>query len=149
MTISTSAKINASRETVWAIITDFDNAAQNINAIISLEVLEKPTDGWIGFRWRETRKMFGKEADETMTISDCKSGYWYQTTAHNHGTIYQSKLEITEVSPQQCELSMSFGHQPQTMGAKIMSVFSGLFTGAIKKAFNEDLQDIKRLAETS
>jgi hypothetical protein len=44
---------------------------------------------------------------------------------------------------------MSFGHQPQTMGAKIMSVFSGLFTGAIKKAFNEDLQDIKRLAETS
>ena len=147
MTISTSANIKASRQSVWEIITDFDNAADNINAIISLEVLEKPEDGWSGFKWRETRKMFGKESTETMAISDYKDGFWYQTTANNHGTIYKSKMEITEISPDECELSMSFGHEPQTLGAKIMSVFSFMFTGAIKKAFQEDLAGIKKIAE--
>ena len=70
MTVSTSATIKASRKKVWNIITDFDHAADNINAIISLEVLEKPDNGWTGFKWRETRKMFGKESTETMVISD-------------------------------------------------------------------------------
>jgi len=148
MTISTAARIQAPRERVWEIITDFDNAAENINAIINLEINEKPDSGWVGFKWTETRKMFGKESTETMTISDCSEGYWYQSTANNHGTVYQSKMEITEVSPTECELTMSFGHEPQTLGAKVMAVFSFLFTGAIKKAFQEDLADIKRLAES-
>ncbi len=82
-----------------------------------------------------------------MTINECDDGHWYQTVANNHGTIYESRLEITEISADECELTMTFGHTPETLSAKITSKFAFLFTGAIKKAFQEDLADIKRLAE--
>jgi len=147
MTITTSETINANQERVWQVITDFDNAQENITSILAVEVLNRPETGLLGFSWKETRKMFGKEAEETMTISECVEGQCYETTANNHGTIYKSRLEITEISPGQCTLSMSFGHQPVTFGAKIMSLFSFAFTGAIKKAFHDDLTDIKRVAE--
>jgi len=148
MTITTSVTIDASRERVWNVITDFDNAEENIASVLDLQVLNKPETGWIGFKWKETRKMFGKEAEETMTISQCVEGQWYETTANNHGTVYTSRLEITEISSEQCSLTMSFGHKPDTVAAKIMSVFSFAFTGAIKKAFQADLRDIKQVAET-
>ena len=52
--------INADRKSVWNTITNIENAAQSISAIEKVEVLEKPTSGMVGFKWRETRTMFGQ-----------------------------------------------------------------------------------------
>lgn len=152
MTISVTTEIQASAADVWKIITDIDSAATNISAILAIEVLERPqADGsMLGLKWTETRKMFGKEAQETMTVVAEKPGRWYETRAENHGTVYTSKMEISEAAnPGGTVLTMSFGHKPLSLGARLMSVFSFLFTGSIKKAFEQDLADIKRIAEFS
>lgn len=41
-----------------------------VSGIISLNILHQPEDGLVGLKWEETRKMFGKEASETMWITD-------------------------------------------------------------------------------
>ena len=60
MAITVQQKINAPRERVWDIITDIEHAADNIAGIESVEVLDKPEQGIVGLKWRETRKFAGK-----------------------------------------------------------------------------------------
>jgi len=45
-------------------------------------------------------------------------------------------------------LTWEFGGEPQTFGAKVMSVFGKLFTGSTKKALQQDLEDIKKRVES-
>lgn len=146
MSVTAIEHIKASREDVWDIVTDFDNIAGNITAISDATVLERPDSGIIGLKWQETRVMFGKLATETMCITDAKDGHWYETTAHNCGSIYRSRIELHEAEAG-TELSMSFTASPQTLSAKVFSVISFMFNGAIKKAFQQDLVDIKHQAE--
>lgn len=147
MPVSVSETISAPRSTVWDIITDIDNAQAIVSSIIELEVLERPENGLLGLKWREKRLMFGKEADETMWITDVKDGYWYETTAHNHGMIYISRMAVEDADGGSV-LSMSFDCIPQTTSAKLFAYFSFLFNGAVKKAFAADLADMKRVAES-
>lgn len=146
MTITAIEKINAPRERVWEIVTDFDNLAENISAITSATVLERPDSGIVGLKWQETRVMFGKEASETMWITAVQDGQWYETTAHNCGSIYSTRIELQE-SDGVTQLSTSFSAVPQTLLAKLFSGLGFLFNGAMKKAFQQDLQDVKALAE--
>lgn len=148
MTVTATEHINAPPAQVWKIVTDFENIAKNISAITDAKILEQPDTGIIGLKWQETRVMFGKEATETMWISAAKDGEWYETTAHNCGSIYNSRVGVKEVNGG-TEISMSFTATPETFFAKLFSVVGFMFNGAIKKAFQQDLLDIKRLAEDS
>lgn len=147
MTVTATEVIHAPREKVWEIATDFDNIVENISAITAAEVLEKPQEGLKGLKWQETRIMFGKEATETMTISDVSDGYWYETKAENCGTIYTSRLELKEIQSD-TEISLSFSGQPVSLYARLFSFMGFFFNGAIRKAFQADLSDIKRIAES-
>lgn len=146
MSVVASEKIQAPRARVWEIITDIEHAAETISAITELTVLERPATGVIGLKWTETRVMFGKKAMETMWISAAEENHWYETTAESHGAIYNSRLEIRDAGDG-VELSMSFNATPRSLFARIMSAASFLFNGSIKKAFQQDLKDIKQLAE--
>ncbi len=148
MKIEVSQKINTSRDKLWTAITDFENCTNWISAIQSVEVLERPDAGLLGFKWRETRTMFGKEATETMWITNVDDGRSYTTRAESHGAIYTSGLSI-EGDDGDLTLKMSFSGEPQTFSAKIMSaVMSPFFKGATEKAVKQDLIDIKQHIES-
>ncbi len=147
MSLSVSEFIDAPRDTVWSVIIDIDNAQQHISSITDLQVLERPDNGILGLKWQESRVMFGKEATETMWITDADPGHWYETTAHNHGMIYKSRLALRETAGR-TELTMSFECEPQTLTARLFALFSFLFNGTVKKAFAADLGDIKKHAES-
>jgi carbon monoxide dehydrogenase subunit G len=147
MAVTATELIQAPRERVWEIITDIEHAAETISAITDLTVLERPAAGVIGLKWTEARRMFGKEATETMWISAAEENRWYETTAKSHGSIYHSRLEIRDAG-EGVELSMSFDATPTSLLARIMSAASFLFNGTMKKAIQKDLKDIKRLAES-
>ncbi len=147
MPLAVSEIINAPREKVWNIIADIDSAQSIVQSIIELEVLERPDTGILGLKWREKRVMFGKEATETMWISSAEPGYWYETTAHNHGMIYHSRMSLTEQGSQTV-LTMSFDCVPQTWVAKLFGLMSFMFNGAVRKAFAADIRDIKAYAES-
>ena len=147
MNVSCHIQINAPKEKVWEIITNIEKAAEHISGIKSVEVLEKPDAGVIGLKWKEVRVMFGKEAEETMWITEAEENAYYQTRAESHGAIYISKMAVEEQNGVST-LTMSFDGQSQTIGAKIMSALMGwMFKKGTIKAIEQDLADIKAKAE--
>ena len=149
MVCEAKIQINAPKESIWRVITNIENAANTIRAIDSLEVLERPASGLVGLKWRETRKMMGKDATETMWITDAVENEYYKTRAESHGCVYISCLRITEANGTNT-LSMSIESQPQTLMAKLMGVpMMMLLKGMMKKMLLKDLQDIKTAAENA
>ncbi len=146
MPISASNIIKASKENVWNAITDIEGATQRISCIKKIEILNKPTEGLIGLKWKETRLMFGKESTETMWITEATEFKNYNTQAENCGCIYKSYVKMEEVEGG-IELSMSFESIPKTITAKIMSPLMFLMGGMIKKAFLKDINEIKKSLE--
>ncbi|NOT09859.1 MAG: SRPBCC family protein [Gemmatimonadales bacterium] len=147
MQITTSVIIQAPKEAVWKAVTDIENAAKRISAIESVEVLEKPERGMVGFKWKETRTMMGKTATEIMWVTEAVELEFYRTRAESHGAIYICGIELKE-SGGATELTMRFDGQPVTLFAKVFWACLGfMFVGATKKALNKDLQDIKAYVE--
>ncbi|MEM6396309.1 MAG: SRPBCC family protein [Bacteroidota bacterium] len=149
MQLSSSIQIDASRQAIWDTITDWEGLADRISGIQSVEILEQPENTLIGFKWKETRVMFGKEATETMWITEASAPNYYEVGAASHGSEYETTFRISGDS-QPYELEMHFKGTPQTTGAKIMNTLLGwMFKGATKKALHQDLEDIKAHLEKS
>ena len=70
MIVDAQLNINGSRAAIWAAISDIENAAQIISGIVSIEIVNKPADGLVGLRWRETRMMFGQAATVEKWITE-------------------------------------------------------------------------------
>tara|TARA_R110001583_G_scaffold10179_8_gene47363 strand:+ start:11013 stop:11462 length:450 start_codon:yes stop_codon:yes gene_type:complete len=149
MKLSVFVEIEKPLEDVWRAIVDFKNCSSYINSIVKLEIIEEPKDTLIGFKWKETRVMFGKEVIETMWITNYKENEYYQTRAESHGSVYISKLSIKRVE-NQTKLTMSFSAEAQTFFVKLFSLFMGfLIKGSMKKALIKDLNDIKTYVESN
>lgn len=149
MKFNAKTNIKSDKTTIWKIISDIKNSAENIEAINKIEILEEASEGLSGLKWRETRTMFGKEATEVMWITESEVNKFYQTRAESHGAIYISRLEIEEVDSGSL-LSMSFDSQSQTFGAKFWDVIFGrLMKKSTEKSLLNDLLDIKRIAEAN
>ena len=149
MQCSASIEISKPRADVWKAVTDIPNAVGMISGILSVEVLENPDTGLVGFRWKETRKMFGKEATEIMWITDAEENAFYSTRAESHGSVYKTRISLDDDGGQ-TRLTMAFTGEPQTMGAKVMSFFmGGMMKGSMEKELLKDLTDIKNFVEQS
>lgn len=148
MELSAFVKIEKPIEDVWKAIIDFKNCSNYIKSIINLEIIDEPKDTLIGFKWKETRVMFGKEATETMWITDYVENEYYQTRAESHGSIYKSRLSIKRVG-ENTKLTMYFTAEAQTFFVKIFSKCMGfMIKGSMKKALIKDLNDIKTHLES-
>eukprot|EP00171_Calliarthron_tuberculosum_P016805 IDg16805t1 len=149
MAISVCETIHASPDKVWALITNIDGVADFMSEIKKIEVLERPSDGLLGLKWRETRVMFGTEAVETMTISAVEPGHWYETRAVNCGTEYRSRIEVADKGGGASELTFRFEGKPLTLLSRIFSpLMTYLFAGKLKACLARDLADIKRASES-
>lgn len=146
MTITVSEEINASREQVWRLITDIDSWKDTITGIETVEVLSRPEAGVVGLKWKETRTMFGKQADETMWITAAEPYGWYETRAENHGAIYNTRLSL-DGNDDKTTLTMRFSATPTTFVSKLMSAMSFMFNGTLRKMMQKDLGDIREVAE--
>ncbi|WLI90733.1 SRPBCC family protein [Massilia sp. R2A-15] len=147
MLVEVQVTINASRAAVWAAITDIENAAKFISGIEAIEVLDRPADGLVGLKWRETRILFGKPASADKWITDAAENEFYKTRAESDGFVFLSTMRISE-SGGAVTLSSIHDSQPQGIAAKIMSIPMTLFfKGVAKKALLQDLNDIKSAVE--
>ncbi|MFD1927763.1 SRPBCC family protein [Sporosarcina siberiensis] len=148
MKVSAQTNINSTKEKVWEVITDIENSVNVISGIINIEILNPVGDNLVGLKWKETRKMFGKEAVEVMWVTHSKKYDYYQTRAESHGAIYLSRLNITDKNNGVVTLEMSFEGQAASLPAKIMSGVFGVFMKkSMKKVLEVDLEDIKKSCE--
>lgn len=149
MKTSVEITINSPKEKVWEAITNIENSAEMIQGIDKIEVLNNPLNSLVGFKWLETRTMFGKSETEEMWITDAHANNYYIAHAENHGAIYDTKMSITEQANQSV-LTMEFDAKALTLVSKILSGAIGwMFKKATIKTLNSDLEDIKKFVESN
>jgi hypothetical protein len=147
MIVEAQVTINGSKAAIWAAITNIENASETISGIKNIEVLEKPANGLVGLKWRETRMLFGKPATAEKWITDAAENEFYKTKAESDGFVFICTKSISE-SSDGITLTESHESRPQSIVAKLMSIPMGfLFKGVAKKAVLQDLNDIKASVE--
>jgi hypothetical protein len=148
MIVEAQVTINGSKAAIWAAITNIENASETISGIENIEIVEKPANGLVGLRWRETRMLFGKPATAEKWITDAAENAFYKTRAEDNGFVFLSTMSISESSNGSITLTSSHDSQPQGMVARLMSIPMVLFfKGVAKKAILQDLNDIKSAVE--
>jgi hypothetical protein len=146
MIVEVQVTIKGSRTAVWNAITNIENAAEIISGIEKIEVVEKPSNGLVGLKWRETRMYFGKPATVEILITDAVENEFYKTRAESDGYLFLSTMSISE-SSNGITLTSSHDYKPQSAVAKLKSISMFLFKGMIKKILQQDLNDIKAAVE--
>jgi hypothetical protein len=154
MKVDCKIPVNASKEAIWAVIADYEHMVDHIQAITKVEILERPTSppSLVGLKWIETRTMFGKEATETMWVTESVENEYYTVCAESHGCTYNSKMYIASINQngkdQENCVGMSFEGEAQSLCSKLMMWTLGwMMVGETKKQFMNDLRDIKTIAE--
>ena len=146
MIVEAQVTINGSKAAVWAAITDIENASEIISGIEKIEILEKPENGLVGLKWRETRMLFGEPTAVEKWITDAAENEFYKTSAEDRGVVFLTTLRISE-SGGGITLTSSHDSKPQGIAARFMSIPMFLFKGVAKKALLQDLNDIKSAVE--
>jgi hypothetical protein len=146
MIVEAQVAINGSKAAVWAAITNIENATEIISGIEKIEVVEKPANGLVGLKWRETRMLFGEPATVEKWITDAAESEFYKTRAESDGMVFLTTMSISESSGG-IRLTSSHDSKPQSVVARLKSIPMVLFKGVVKKALLQDLNDIKSAVE--
>jgi hypothetical protein len=146
MIVDAQVSVNGSRAAIWAAIADIENAAEKMSGIENIEVLEKPANGLVGLKWRETRILFGKPASVEKWITDAAENEFYKTRAESDGFVFVSTIRIAE-GGDGMTLTSIHDSKPQGLVASFMSLPMVFFKGVAKKALLQDLNDIKATVE--
>ena len=146
MLVEAQVTINGSKPAIWAAITDIENAAEICSGIEKIEIVERPANGLVGLKWRETRMLFGKPATVEKWITDAAENEFYKTRAEEDGFVFLTTKSISE-SNGGMTLAESHESKPQSIKAKLSVPMLFLFKGVIKKALLQDLKDIKAAVE--
>lgn len=147
MLVEVHVTINGPRPAIWAAITDIENAPKTITGIQAIEILEKPANGLVGLKWRETRVLFGKSASVEKWITEAVENEFYKTRAESDGYVF---VATTRISGSGDGVTLTSAHDsiPQSLGAKLSMPMLFLFKGVTKKALTQDLNDIKSAVES-
>ncbi|WP_062517861.1 SRPBCC family protein [Demequina gelatinilytica] len=141
-------EIAAAVERVWEVITDLDYAAEVIPAILSIERLEGEGYG-PGVRWRETRRMWGREETEEMWVESAEEPSATVIRAESRGTEYGTTYTLEragEGTRLVCDFSAETPHPgpAQRLG---WLLFGKAGMKATRKALEQDLAHIAGAAE--
>lgn len=144
--LSVEKYIEAPQEKVFAAASDFANGADLVGAIQKVEML---TDGpvGVGTRFRETRKMFGKEASEEMEVTAFDPPRSYSLGCENHGCRFVTEMTFTP-SGSGTDVAMHFEATPLTMLAKMMAAAMGPMLKKLADECGKDLDDLKAAVES-
>jgi carbon monoxide dehydrogenase subunit G len=149
MTVMTVERdVDAPAERVWAIVTDLERTKDVISAITALERTDGGSGFGVGTAWRETRVMFGREATESMAVTEVEEGRSYVVESRSRGVVYRTVMRV-EPRGEGCRLAWEFGAEPQSTSARLMSVIGRLFESSTRKALLADLDDIAAAAEAA
>lgn len=146
MIVEVQVTVNGSKAAVWAAITNIENASAIISGIENIEIVEKPTNGLVGLKWRETRMLFGKPATVEKRLTEAAENEFYKTRAESDGFVFLSTTRIAE-SSSGITLMSSHVTEPQGFVARLQALPMFLFKGVAKKALLQDLNDIKSAVE--
>ncbi|MBL7981405.1 MAG: SRPBCC family protein [Flavobacteriales bacterium] len=147
MTVEASITINATKAAVWTATTDIARFAELLSGVEKIEVVERPANGLVGLKWKETRILFGKPATVEKWITEAKELDRYTTRAEQDGFVF---ITTNRISGSDGGVVLTGIHEtrPQGFAARLKALPMVLSKGIIKKAIMQDLNDIKVAVES-
>lgn len=145
-TVTVQQDCSAPVEDLWRLATDLQNAPDVIPAITATTV---HTDGefGVGTRWTETRTMFGRAADETMTVTAVEPGRSYTAEAESSGMHYVTRWDI-DPTDAGSRVTMTFSGEPTgTVGRLLSPVMTVLMSRSVESAMRTDMAALAAAAE--
>ena len=146
MKVEAETTIRRSRHEVFAAFADIANAPQRITGIDRVELLDDRPFG-AGYRWRETRTMFGKQVTEEMRVTQVEPGERYRVESDSRGTRYLSDVIFEDSGPSATRVRMTFAGHPTSTAARLIAPFAFLFAGTARKQLQRDLDDMRTSLE--
>jgi hypothetical protein len=126
---------------MWAVASDFANAAGRIQAITKVEIVTPGAVG-VGTRFREWRGRHSVDM-EVVAWSPPRS---YSLRGHAVGTEFTSEVRCVPDGTG-TRLEMEIHVRPETFGAKLLSPLVSLMSKMMVKTCAKDLADIAAVAE--
>ncbi|MDA0365664.1 MAG: SRPBCC family protein [Chloroflexi bacterium] len=146
--VSVSQEVDAPAARTWAVATDIARVAEVLSAVNAVERLDGGDGFAVGTRWRETRRMFGRDATEEMEVTAVDPGRGYTVEAESHGTHYTSHIRVESLDDARSRIEMSFDAQAGGPVARVLAATLGrLAMGSTRRALAQDLADIAAAAE--
>jgi hypothetical protein len=134
--------IAANQGPVWETLTDLVGMPHVLSGVTHVEVLTAGAFG-VGTRWRETRRMFGKEATEEMWVTASEPPERYVVEAESHGTHYISEWQLRADGPSATRVRMTFtGVASGGVTGLLAKILGGVGARAVSKAVAKDLDDV-------
>lgn len=146
MLVEAQVTIDGAKAAVWAAITDIEHAADILRGVEGIEILDRPADGLVGLRWRETRVLFGKPASAEKWITEAVENESYRTRAEDNGFVFLTTNRLA-ASGSGVVLTSTHESRPQSIAARLQSIPMVLFKGTIRRALLDDLDDIRTAVE--
>lgn len=145
--ITTVKHIAAPIETVFAVATDLEHAADHVRGIKKIELLT-PTPVGVGARWRETRRMLGREQTETLQMVAFDPPHSYTIACESCGCSFETVFRLASIRDG-TDVTLDVRIEPQSFFAKLMSpITNTMFTSFMRQCMDDDLEDIKQTAES-
>lgn len=133
---------------VWEALTDLAGMERRISGVSKVEVLSQGAFG-VGTRWRETRRMFGKDATEEMWVTACEPLERYVVEAESHGSHYVSEWRLRPQGPSATTIRMTFSAEPTGGAAGLLAkILGSVGSRAVRKAIEKDLREIAAAVES-
>jgi carbon monoxide dehydrogenase subunit G len=143
-----SQHVNATREKVWAVITDIPGSAKTLSGVKAIQMLSEGPYGE-GTRWKETRAMMGREETVEMHVAQIDPPRGTTVKAQQGGADYTTRFTLEERDGE-TELVLFFGAevlQPTFFSKVMMAAFGKLGMSITRKALAKDLAEIAAKAE--
>lgn len=140
-------RIAAARGPVWDALTDLSGMERILSSVSKVEVL---TEGAfdVGMRWRETRRMFGKEATEEMRVTASEPPERFVVEAESHGTRYVSEWLLRSDGPAMTTVRLTFAAiPPGGVTGLLAKILGGVGARAVSRAITKDLDDVASAVE--
>ncbi len=143
--ITLGKQVRAPIQRVFAVASNLRDAPKNIPAITKMEVL---TEGPVrlGTRFRETRKMFGREATEEMEVTAFDPPRAISIGCENHGCRYRTDF-LFEPRDGGTHVEMTFAAEPLSLPAKVMGFLMRPMMKKIMAECGKDLDAVAAAAE--
>jgi uncharacterized protein YndB with AHSA1/START domain len=142
--VTVQRTIHAPAELVFRAVSDIENLPSAVPAIVRVELLSDRTSG-VGARFRETRRMKGKETTTELEVTEYVENQRVRMVADSHGTVWDSVFAV-EPAGGATRLTITMHARAQKLLPRLLNP---LFKGLFRKGLGEHLDAVKRYCESS
>lgn len=146
MQIEVTHDTSASVDAVWAVMTDLARWAQVLSSVSSIERLDDGDGFAAGTRWRETRRVRGRELSEILEVTGVDDDSSYVVEATSRGVDLVARMRVDPMPPG-ARLSATFGSEGGRRRRLMARTFGRAIERTVRATLEQDLRDIAAAAE--